>query len=135
MGLKANLDFFNQLRLGDLRTSLTEGDKSVFKDIPISAQGSVSQFREFFALTRVIDVLKLFAPHKATAIVQILNGISSLADFNQRLGRHLASQPALEPIHAVLCDLLRSGADFASDAARNPLAIATQALQTYVFNS
>ena len=129
MGLKTNLEFYNQLRIGDLRASLTEGDPSVFSNIPTSAQGSVAQFRELFALTPAIDVLKLFMPRKAVAIVRILNGIASLADFNQRLGRHLASQPALEPIHAVLCDMLRSGSDFAADTRRNPLGIATQALQ------
>ena len=68
-------------------------------------------------------------PHKATAIVQIMNGIESLADFNQRLGRRMASQPALEPIHAVLCDMLRSGTDFATNTRRNPLGIATQAVR------
>ena len=79
--------------------------------------------------TPPIDILKLFVPHKATAIVQIMNGIESLADFNQRLGRHMASQPALEPIQAVLCDMLRSGTDFATNTRRNPLGIATQALR------
>ena len=129
MGLKSNLEFFNQLRIGDLRSALIAGDSSVFKDIPATTPGTVASFREFFALAPAIDILKLFAPHKATALVKILNGIISLADFNQRLGCHLASQPALEPIHAVLCDMLRSGADFATLTRQNPLSIATQALQ------
>ena len=129
MGLKTNLEFFNQLRMGDLRSALTQGDPTVFGSIPANAPGSVTQFREILALTPPIDILKLFVPHKATAIVQIMNGIESLADFNQRLGRHMASQPALEPIHAVLCDMLRSGTDFATNTRRNPLGIATQALR------
>ena len=41
----------------------------------------------------------------------------------------MASQPALEPIQAVLCDMLRSGTDFATDTKRNPLGIATQAVR------
>ena len=129
MGLKTNLEFFNQLRIGDLRTALTHGDPSVFGNISATALGSIAQFREVLALTPPVDVLKLFLPHKATAIVHILNGIEALADFNQRLGRHLASQPALEPIQAVLCDLLRSGTDFAADTRRNPLGVATQAVR------
>ena len=80
-------------------------------------------------MTPAIDVLKLFVPHKADAIVKILNGIESLADFNIRLGQHLASHPALEPIHAVLCDMLRTGGDFATATQRTPLGIATQAVQ------
>ena len=129
MGLKTNFEFFNQLRIGDLRTALTQGDPTIFDSIPANAPGTVAQFRELLALTPPVDILKLFVPHKATAIVQILNGIESLADFNQRLGRHMASQPALEPIQAVLCDMLRSGSDFDTDAKRNPLGIATQAVR------
>ena len=129
MGLKTNLEFFNQVRIGDLRTALTQGDPTVFGSIPANAHGTVRQFREILALTPPIDILKLLVPHKATAIVHILNGIESLADFNQRLGRHMASQPALEPIQAVLCDLPRSGTDFATDTRRNPLGIATQAIR------
>ena len=129
MGLKTNLEFFNQLRIGDLRTAFTQGDPTVFGSVPATALGSVTQFREILALTPPIDILKLFVPHKATAIVQILNGIESLADFNQRLGRHMASQPALEPIQAVLCDMLRSETDFATTTKRNPLGIATQAVR------
>ena len=129
MGLKANMEFFNQLRIGDLRAALTEGDPKILHNLPASTKGSVADFREFFALTPAVDVLKLFVPHKADAIVRILNGIESLADFNQRLGRHLASHSALEPVHAVLCDMLRAGGDFATATQQTPLGVATQALQ------
>ena len=129
MGLKAGMEFWNQLRIGDLRAALTEGDPAVLRNLPANTKSSVAEFREFFTLTPVVDVLKLFVPHKADAIVRILNGIESLADFNQRLGRHLASHPALEPIHAVLCDMLRSGEDFALASRQTPLGIATQAVQ------
>ena len=71
----------------------------------------------------------LFAPDKMNAISNILDGIESLADFNQRLGKHLALQPALEPIHSVLCDLLRLGLYFAASTARCPLNIATEAMR------
>ena len=129
MGLKSDFEFFNQLRIGDLRTALSEGNPAILQNLPACTKGSVAEFREFFALTPAVDVLKLFVPHKADAIVRILNGIEALADFNQRLGRHLASQPALEPIHAVLCDMLRSGADFTTGAGKTPLSIAAQAVQ------
>ena len=71
----------------------------------------------------------LFAPEKMDAISNILDGVESLADFNQRLGKHMALQPALEPIHNVLCDILRSRLDFASATSRCPLNIATEAMR------
>ena len=49
----------------------------------------------------VVDVLKVFVSHKVATIIKMLNGVKSLANFNQKLNRHLASNPALEPIHAV----------------------------------
>ena len=83
MGLKANMEFFNQLRKNDLRTALCEGDPEILQILPTTTKGSVQDFREFFALTPAIDVLILMVPHKADAIVRILNGIGALADFNQ----------------------------------------------------
>ena len=82
LGLKANMEYFNQLRIGDLRAAFTEGDTAIFRNLPLSTKSSVAEFREFFALTPAIDVLKLFVPHKADAVVRILMGIESLADFN-----------------------------------------------------
>ena len=129
MGLKAGMEFWNQLRIGDLRAAVTEGDPAILRNLPSNTKASVTQFREFFSLAPAVDVLKLFVPHKADAIIKIMNGIESLADFNQRLNRHLASHPALEPIHAVICDMLRSGEDFSLTSQQTPLGIATQALQ------
>ena len=129
LGLKANMEFFNQLRIGDLRTALSEGDSTILGNLPANTKATVAQFREFFALTPAIDVLKLFVPHKAEALARILGGIESLADFNQRLCRHLAAHSALEPVHAVLCDMLRSGTEFSSAINKAPLAVSTQAVQ------
>ena len=78
------MEIENQLRIGDLRAALTEGDPKILHNLPVSTKGSVADFQEFFALTPAVDVLKLFVPHKAEAIVRILNGIQSLAHFNQR---------------------------------------------------
>ena len=128
MGLKAAFEFFNQLRISDLRSAITQGDPSVLTRLPANCRGSIQEFREWFGMTPVIDVLKLLAPHRAAAIGEILAGIEALADFNQRLNNHLASTSALEPIHAVLCDTLRSGFSFAECSRRNPLSVATQAV-------
>ena len=128
LGLVSAFKFFNQLRIGDLRATLTDGDASILSSLPAGAKASVHEFREYLSLTPVIDVLNLFAPTKAAAVVRILSGIEALADFNQRLCSHLAAQPALEPIHAVLCDALRSGVDFEDCTRQNPLNIAAQAV-------
>ena len=85
-GLKVNLEFFNQLGIGDLHMELIVGDTVIFCHPPPRSKGSVTEFREFFALTQAIDVLKLFLPHKVDAIVRILNGINLFAGKTTRFG-------------------------------------------------
>ena len=129
MGLKGAFEFLNQLRLGDLRTTLDGGDAAALAHIPQDFRATVEEFREKLSLASPRDILKLFAPEKLDAISNILDGVEALADFNQRLGKHLALQPALEPIHHVLCDILRSRVDFASVISRCPFNIATEAMR------
>ena len=129
MGLKCSLEFLNQLRLMDLRTTLTTGDPAVLGGIQRNTATTVEHFRELLSLASPVDVLRLFAPGKIDAIMNIINGIDALADFNQRLGKHLATHSALEPIHDVVCDILRSGLDFASVSKNTPLNIATEAVR------
>ena len=129
MGLKSSFEFLNQLRMGDLRSTLEGGDVAALSHITQDEKATVEEFRRKLALVSPRHILMLFAPEKMDAISNILNGIESLADFNLRLGKHLALQPALEPIHSVLCDLLRSGMDFAAATERCPLTIATEAMR------
>ena len=129
LGLKANMEFWTQLRVGDLRAALTMGDPEPLRNLPITTTGTIEVFRKFFDTSPAIDVLKLIAPQKADAVVRILNGIELLADFNQRLNCHLASHQALEPIHAVMCDMLRCGEDFTVPTKHAPLGVATQAVR------
>ena len=129
LGLKSSFEFLNQLRMSDLRATVDEGDDVALSRIAQGEQATVEEFRKKLALVSPRHILMLFSPEKMGAISNILDGIESLADFNQRLARHLASQPALEPIHSVLCDLLRSGLDFATATAQCPLNIATEAMR------
>ena len=115
--------------MGDLRTTLDAGDAAALSHIPQDFKATVGEFREKLSLGSPRHILTLFAPEKVEAISNILDGIEALADFNQRLARHLALQPALEPIHNVLCDILRSRLDFASVTSRTPLNIATEAMR------
>ena len=115
--------------MGDLRTTLDRGDAAALSYISQDLKATVGEFREKLSLASPRHILMLFAPEKLDALSNILDGIEALADFNQRLGRHLALQPALEPIHQVLCDILRSRVDFASVTSRCPLNIATEAMR------
>ena len=115
--------------MGDLRTTFEGGDDAALAHIPTNEKASVEEFQRMLACVSPHHILKLFAPEKLDAITNILDGIESLADFNQRLNKHMAAQAALEPIHSVLCDMLRSGMDFGAAAERCPLAIATQAMR------
>ena len=117
------------MRLGDLRATLDGGDPAALSHISQDQKATVEEFRNKLSLASPRHILMLFAPEKMDAISNILDGIESLADFNQRLGKHLALQPALEPIHNVLCDILRSRLDFASATSRCPLNIATEAMR------
>ena len=129
LGLKSSFEFLNQLRIHDLRTTLDGGDATALSYIARDEKATVEEFRRKLSLASPRHILMLFAPDKMNAISNIFDGIESLADFNQRLGKHLALQPALEPIHRVLCDLLRSDLDFAGSIARCPLSIATEAIR------
>ena len=129
MGLKSSFEFLNQLRVGDLRTTLDEGDGAALSHITKNEKATVEEFRRKLSLVSPRNISMLFEPEKMDAISNMLDGIESLADFNQRLGNHLASQPALEPIHNILCDILRSGLTFAEATERCPLTIATEALR------
>ena len=129
MGLKSSFEFLNQLRMGDLRATIEGGDAAALSQIAQDESATVAEFRRKLSLASPRHILMLFAPDKMDAIANILDGVESLADFNQRLGKHMAQQPALEPIHTVLCDILRSGLDFAAATARCPLNIATEAMR------
>ena len=112
-----------------MRTTFEGGDAAALSHIRQDEKATVEEFRRKLSLASPRHILKLFAPEKMDAISNILDGVESLADFNQRIGKHLALQPALEPIHNVLCDLLRSGLDFSASTTRCPLNIATEALR------
>ena len=73
-----------------------------------------------------MELLRLFIPAKAAQISEALSDISALADYEQSLCNHLAACEALEPLHAVLCSILRMGANFRTALAQQPIQLATQ---------
>ena len=74
------------------------------------------------------DVLRIMAPEKAAVVESTLRQISALADYVQSLCGYLAGNEALEPAHAVICKLLRTGADFERAATTNPIHVAAAAI-------
>ena len=129
LGLKSCMEFLNQLRISDLQSALADGDSAVLSGLHQDTAATVEDFRAMLSLTSPLDILKLFAPDKVEAITNIVDGIDALADFNQKLALQLASHSALEPIHGVVCEVLRSGTEFASVSKNKPLSIAAQAVQ------
>ena len=129
LGLKSSIEFLNQLRISDLQSALADGDPAVLSELQRGTTATVEEFRELLSLTSPLNILRLFAPSKVEAITNIVDAIDSLADFNQKLGKYLGSHTALEPIHNVVCEILRSGTDFSSVSRNNPLSIAAQAVQ------
>ena len=115
--------------MGDLRATFDGGDAAALSHIGQDEKATVEEFKHKLSLASPRHILNLFAPEKMDAISNILDGVESLAHFNQQIGKHLALQSALEPIQNVLCDLLRSGLDFSAEATRCPLNIATEAVR------
>ena len=115
--------------MNDLRTTFDGGDAAALWHIGQDERATVAEFKRKLSLASPRHILKLFAPEKLAAISNIMDGVEALADFNQQIGKHMALQPALEPVHNVLCDLLRSGLDFSAATTRCPLNIATEAVR------
>ena len=67
-------------------------------------------------------------PDKAARLSGAVSEISVLADYEQALCNHLATSEALEPTHAVLGSLLRTGADFKAALLHHPIRLAAQAV-------
>ena len=70
----------------------------------------------------------MILPTKAAHVSEALSEISALADYGQSLCIYLATSEALEPSHAVLCSILKTGADFMSALKNHPIQLATETL-------
>ena len=55
--------------------------------------------------------------------------ITALAEYVQSLCGYLAANEELEPTHSVLCNLLRTGADFEHALRTNPLHLAAGSIK------
>ena len=89
---------------------------------------SLSQFKNLVQRLSPHDLLRWLTPDKADQLSKAVSDISALADYEQSLCNHLAASEALEPAHAVLGTLLRTGANFKTALTHNPIQLAAQAV-------
>ena len=79
--------------------------------------------------TSPYDILRVLAPAKAEQAAAGLRQITALSEYVQSLCGYLAANEELEPVHSVLCNLLRTGADFERALNINPLHLAAGAIK------
>ena len=128
LGLIANLAFYNRLNLHDFESLIHTGDSSDLAAVHPQSRLTFSEFSNALKRLSPMELLRLFTPTKAAQVSEALSEISALADYEQSLCNHLAASEALEPSHAVLCSILRTGADFKSALKQHPIQLATQTL-------
>ena len=129
MGLVANLAFYNQLNIRDLQSMFCSGDPSGLAALANNTPITVSTFRALARQTSPYDLLRVLAPEKASQTAALLQRITALAEWVQSLCGYLAANEELEPVHSVICSLLRTGGDFERALSTNPLHLATGAIK------
>ena len=128
LGLVANLAFYNKLNLNDLQAVLQAGDPSGLASLNNTSRVTIPALRSIATLASPIDILRIISPGKAAALADSVKQIKALADYVQSVCGHLAASEALEPAHAVICGLLRTGANFEQANISNPIHLAAAAL-------
>ena len=128
MGLAANIGFYNRLNIADLSSWLESGTSVDTNAVLPDMMMSLSQFKDLATRLSPLDLLRWLDPEKARRLSSAVSEISAVADYEQSLCNHLAASEALEPAHAVLGSLLRTGADFKAAQLHNPIQLAAQAV-------
>ena len=120
----ANLAFYNQLNIQDLQSLLFTGDASGLAAVTSDTPLTIDTLRMRVQKTSPYDILRVLAPEKAAGMAAVLRQITALSEYVQSLCGYLAANEELEPVHSVLCNLLRTGADFERALSTNPLHLA-----------
>ena len=128
LGLVANVAFYNRLNLTDLTSWLGAGTSVDVAAVGPETRLSLSQFKALAQRLSPRDLLRWLTPNKAAQLSESVSDISALADYEQSLCNHLAATEALEPAHAALGTLLRTGANFKAALLNNPIQLAAQAM-------
>ena len=128
LGLIANLAFYNRLNMHDFESLIHTGNTSDLAAVHPQSRLTFAEFTDALKRLSPMELLRLIIPTKAAQVSEALSEISALADYEQSLCNHLAASEALEPPHAVLCSIMRTGADFKSALKHHPIQLATQTL-------
>ena len=123
----ANLAFYNQLNIHDLQSLLFTGDVSDLAAVPSDTPLTIDTLRTQVQQTAPHDILRVLAPEMAA----VLRRITALSEYVQSLCGYLAANEELEPVHSVLCNLLRTGADFERALSTNPLHLAAGTIKHF----
>ena len=128
MGLVANLAFYNTLNQNDVHRLIHAGTNTTLDSLPYATKIALAQVAQPLQQMSAMSFLRIFSPSKAEELESALREVSALASYNQSLCGHLAASEALEPAHAVICEVLRTGADFTQAFSYQPVHIAAQAV-------
>ena len=128
MGLVANLAFYNILNQNDVHRLLYAGTNMSLDSLPYASKIAIAQAAQTLQHLSPMNLLRMVAPKKAVELEIALREVSALASYNQSLCGHLAASEAVEPAHAVVCEVLRTGADFSQAFSYQPVHIAAQAV-------
>ena len=129
IGLVANLAFYNQLNINDLQSVFFSGDSSALASVSHGTPITVPTFRALAHQTSPYDLLRVLAPEKASQTAALFRRITALAEYVQSLCGYLAANEELEPIHSVICNLLRTGADFERALSTDPVHLAAGSIK------
>ena len=88
----------------------------------------IPALRSTAMLASPIDVLGIIFPEKLATLSATVEQIVALAVYVQSLCGNLLANEPLEPAHAVICRLLRTGANFELAVVRNPTHLAPAAV-------
>ena len=97
----------NQLNILDLEKAFTDGEAAGFKLLKMQVPVLPETFCQYLKSVPPLTLIKFINPQKAANIQKLVTKISSLAHFSQSMADFFARDDALEPVLAVVCEILR----------------------------
>ena len=107
-GLRADLDFINQLNFLDLEDVFNLGKDEALNLLKLDEPLLPSELFKSLKDVPPLKIIRLINSATAEKIVGCLKKISDLAHFSQSMADYFAHDDALEPALAVLCEVLRN---------------------------
>ena len=111
IGLKADVDFINQLNIMDFEDIWEKGTSDGIKLLKMQEPVLPAVLFKFLEKAPPIKIMELINKNIATDIRTSIRKISSMAHFCQSMADYFAHDDALEPALAVVCEILRNDDD------------------------